>query len=528
MSEFADTPEQRPPKQRIESAAEYLQERLQYLGSFESLVLAIQHDYTGDKIVRKHGDTKTIHIMGDTQTDTPLGAGESYEDANGTGHLYQLLRIAQNLVHEDTPSDHSTHAFYAGELIATTVIDYLTSHENNVPSSILATLSGKQEATWLAELKKTLDTMQREGDVKGLLGTSSFPTAAQNYAVHQDVANHMRLKAYEFSFDEKGSNADMRKLLESLTQNVPAEKLVHIETGYWVMMHAWLKPEHHDEERTFDLVKETMPAGNQPNRDALFDTAKRSLELDEESHTAPEKPPLETVATTEYDEEIQALELAFHDNEIDFDVEEWNRESLEELALSVVEQSYSIRAANSLTHDEKDPAVAKKLNRTLKKKLERFVKKNFGIDQDDLLYAHGTFVGLANSMLPAAEYNAQGILDSENKQYVYQNMSTHDYRNLIRNPKADIIEYEVRGTFDQITITTTMIDEQSYTVDVDDVASHEQLTFESFIPAIRLLNVSIIDMNQNVAVDHIEDIIIPLTHSHLELGRFVPPAPESD
>ena len=77
-------------------------------------------------------------------------------------------------------------------------------------------------------------------------------------------------------------------------------------------------------------------------------------------------------------------------------------------------------------------------------------------------------------------------------------------------------------------MTTAISDKDSYTIDADAPSLDPEVTIVPFTPAIRIINVSLIDMNSGAAVEHMHDIVIPLTHSHLELGRFVPPLPESD
>ena len=517
MSEFADTPEHTPSYQRVDRAASYLEKYLKQTGSFENLILSIQHDYSGDREkATPLDDTTSTPIYGGGISETIVGTGESYEDSDGAAQLYRLLRIAETIANPNSATPNDTKMVYAGEILGMTLVDYLTSRENDVPDSLLATVSRYREEQW----KNITNPMEKRD-------RPAYPTFAQNYAINQAVANEVVLEAYKFSLDKAGEHTDIKNLLASLLRDVPAKKAALVETGCWIILKEWLKPDYHDLEETLKVCEDPALSPLGRTREAFIEAAKRSLNpLEYESQHTPK---LDPKTATAYDQALEALELEFADNEIDFDATEWNRESLKGFTLHIVSRAERmLAAAISKGEDQTKPAVALQINKDLASMLNKFAREAYELDEDDVIFARGTYIGVANTMFPLAKTDENGTFEEGESQFTLQGMSTQDYRHIHNDPHHEVVEHEVRGSFDKIVMTTAISDKDSYTIDADAPSLDPEVTIVPFTPAIRIINVSLIDMNSGAAVEHMHDIVIPLTHSHLELGRFVPPLPESD
>jgi len=510
-----------PTRLTLHEVTEQLQDGVRHCGSFEELVLSLQDVNSGEESFVQRDTEGAVPIMQSSEFAPVIDT--IHEKNSSTGRLYQALRLADYLVgHKDTAgSSEFAHAFYAGELIALTAIDLMTLKENNVPTALLDKVTKLRDTYSRALIGEKANERRRQGDTPGLLKLSAFLNAQEQYTARQAVADEMIKEANAFAQDDTDAAREAKELINSLIQGLPVHKILLIQSGFWLVMKEWIKPDANDLEATLGAIDGPHIPRNLRAVGALAEVAQATLIAG---------PPTESL-TPEEEAAFNDIEEQLFDSEIDYDVTEWNREDLVALPKSVQKRATFIRAHTSQRYDEDNPATASMLRRTLSDELSTYVKAEFGLEQEDLMYAHGSFVASANSTFPDAPADQEGstvVSTTENHAFTHQNITNEDYRALTGDKDAEIREYEVRGTFDKIVTMRTISDKDSYTIDTADLKDTSSLTYESFVPAVRLLNVSIIDMRRGIAVEHTHDMVIPLNHSHLKLGRFVPPAPESE
>lgn len=531
MAEFSESnAESQYTPQSLQNAGRYLSGELQKHGSFEKLALNIQHEY-------------------------------AEEDSGSKGQLFQLRRISRFMADAMGPMDEKEHsaainAIYAGTLVGMTTVDYMTGHANNVPQSIQRTLTERTGNVWWAMLRGKQQQLESQGEYGELVQLPSFPSTEEAYSINSNVALAVMRQAYDFSDENLSGHEDARMLLLDLLKNVPIQKVTLIQAGYWMVLKQWIAPDYRNDDITRGLIDDPNFPEHFETVDEMVETARANLQTepgtdvelyrgggvgdsydfrgdyDDAYDVGDSEDDLEGVLEhtaemldrEETEQEKALLEALGNDlaaDNIEIDTEEWNRESMEEFRTSLLLETLRLKAQFAHPSTMTDEQILD-MNGELFEALNAFVKQKYDFTRDDVLYAYGTFVGLANSDFDRPPLTEDEFADPMDLSFAFQNFNQEDFA-VITGMNDRIVEHEVRGTFDRIVMIQAVKDRDSYTTHVE---AQDQPQYERSVPAIRLVDVSLVDMHHGEAVDHLRDLIIPMTHSHQVLGRFVPPLPE--
>lgn len=513
MSEFFDDNEATPYHSRVEHAAEYLQGRLERLGSLEALVLAMQHDYSGDQILHQSSapEKAVVPIFGEPIDGPVLGeSGVTYEDSINTGQLYQLLRISELLSRATLPgkevSPSVVHSLYAGELIAMNVIDFMTSHENNVPAGLLGTLHKRLFDEW-ETYTHGFDFSPSNG--REVVRDRIWVPLDDQHMMREHVATSILNPAQEFS--ELPMNSELKELINSLLEGSKSPHVLLVERGFWVIMREWLDPDYRQEAATHEALREAsrVPVSSHV-LEGLAASARYGLSQPQPAEVDPDS--------------IWQLEAQFDEDDLEADPEEWNRQSLNDVAKDLVYRASRIRVAGQALRAAGDASPEDEdLERVrIEIMLDTYARNEHELVDDDLIYAHGTFVGLAAGDIGSDSTRA-GDTDADDAAFLYQMLDENDYYSVVKDPAENYIPVEVRGLFKGAVIMGALSNKDSYTVDINDDEAVDACEVDLFTPGIYLQDVTIINMETGEAMHVLDSLEIPLTHSRLELGRFVPP-----
>lgn len=485
MSELPENHERIPHMSEVERAGKNLMKRLREAGSLENLALSIQDDYLGD------------------------------DDREATGQLYQLLHIARftagaGLPDSDIP-DTTIHSLYTGGLIGTAVIDYVMRNR----TQHLSTPPGTHNVSSgiLSSMYRQLQAERKE------LSHGNHPNINEQHHEHHNVVQLIMDAARTFSDDPR--NSDLKDLIDSLLNETHSTNpnILLVQRGFWILMRQWRTPYGLTWESTKRLLDETDYVSTEHLDSGIYSTKSNVTKSDIMSHTEHE-------LHVSSDLELQLKEFKHREK-----IEEWPRQDLFFETRDIVTRTnllHDLVEADFLRKGSPD-RLQKPLDYYVESLLNAYVLSKWQFKENDLFYAAGGFIALANR----GELR-DGIFhpfdQPRSDTHSYQQFTDHDADVVIGKSNRPSINYELRGFYKQMTICTSFSDKDSYSLDISDDVHFAATSsgFEPSVPCILLEGVAVINKLTGQQEEFIDIVEIPLTHSRLQLGRIIPPVPENE